>query len=84
MTLVSRERGKMERKRQGTLSVVELMARRASAKRDRVLKLAIVRYRHLKSLSENAMDVAEKKKLYEMALKCLAKSAEEESGDLGL
>ena len=40
------------------------------------MKLAIVRYRHLKSLSEHAADATERVKLYEMALSCLANSAE--------
>jgi hypothetical protein len=56
-----------------------LVARRARNKADKTMKLAIVRYRHLKSRSENATDASEKVKLYEMALTCLAASAEKEA-----
>ena len=71
----------MERKRPGKLGIVELMDRRAAAKRDRAFKLTVVRYRYLKSLSESATDITERRKLYEMALICLASSADEENGD---
>jgi hypothetical protein len=52
------------------------VARRARDDSDKAMKLAIVRYRHLKSLSANTADASEKAKFYEMALTCLANSAE--------
>ena len=58
--------------------VSALVARRARNKADKTMKLAIVRYRHLKSRSESATDASERVKLYEMALTCLANSAERE------
>jgi hypothetical protein len=69
----------MARKQTLKPDVVDLVTRRARNKEERVMKLAIVRYRHLKSRSENAMDASEKVKLYEMALTCLANSAEKEA-----
>jgi hypothetical protein len=61
------------------LDVVDLVSRRAKDDSDKAMKLAIVRYRHLKSLSANASDAFEKAKFYEMALTCLANSSEKES-----
>jgi hypothetical protein len=55
---------------------INLVARRVSDSGDKAMKLAIVRYRHLKSLSANSADASEKAKFYEMALTCLANSAE--------
>jgi hypothetical protein len=69
----------MDRRQLPKRDVMALVARRARNKQEKTMKLAIVRYRHLKSLSELAADVSERKKLYEMALTCLAKSAENES-----
>jgi hypothetical protein len=66
----------MARKQTLQPDVVDLMTRRARNKADKTMKLAIVRYRHLKSRSENAADASERVKLYEMALTCLANSAE--------
>jgi hypothetical protein len=58
--------------------VVALMALRTRRKHEKTMRLAIVRYRHLKSQSENTTDFFEKAKLYEMALTCLANSAEQD------
>ena len=55
---------------------ISLVARRVNENGDRAMKLAIIRYRHLKSLSANTADASEKAKFYEMALTCLANSAE--------
>ena len=59
--------------------VAALVARQARNKQDKTMKLAIVRYRHLKSLSEHAADASERVKLYERALTCLANSAESDA-----
>jgi hypothetical protein len=62
--------------------VIALVGRRVRDDSDKAMKLAIVRYRHLKSLSANAADASEKAKFYEMALMCLANSAEKASARL--
>lgn len=69
----------MARRQTPKLDIVDLVSRRAKDDTDKAMKLAIVRYRHLKSLSANATDVFEKAKFYEMALTCLANSAEREA-----
>ena len=53
-----------------------LVARRAQKKQEKTMKLAILRYRHLRSLSENATDALERAKFHQMALTCLANLAE--------
>jgi hypothetical protein len=69
----------MARRHTLTMGVADLVSRRAKDNSDKAMKLAILRYRHLKSRSENATDISEKVKLYEMALTCLANSVEKES-----
>jgi hypothetical protein len=69
----------MDRRLSPKQDVAAVVARRARNKQDMTMKLAIVRYRHLKSLSEHAADASERVKLYEMALTCLANSAEQEA-----
>jgi hypothetical protein len=66
----------MARRRIPKLDAISLVARRANDSGDKAMKLAIVRYRHLKSLSANTADASEKAKFHEMALTCLANSAE--------
>jgi hypothetical protein len=66
-------------RRQTPKQVVDLVARRERNKQEKAMKLAILRYRHLKSLSENATDASEKAKLHQMALTCLANLIEKES-----
>jgi hypothetical protein len=69
----------MDRRLTPKQDVAAVVARRARNKQDMTMKLAIVRYRHLKSLSEHAAEASERVKLYEMALTCLANSAEQEA-----
>jgi hypothetical protein len=69
----------MDRRQNPKRDVGALVARRARNRAEKTMKLAIVRYRHLKSLSEIASDASERVKLYERALTCLANSAENES-----
>jgi hypothetical protein len=66
----------MDRRLIAKQGVAALVARQARNKHDKTMKLAIVRYRHLKSRSEHAAEASERVKLYEMALTCLANSAE--------
>jgi hypothetical protein len=58
------------------LDVTDLMARRIEKKQENALKLAIIRYRHLRDLSVISTDSSEKTRLHTMALTCLARSAE--------
>jgi hypothetical protein len=79
VTLIRRQEiagGVMDQRLTPKRDVAALVARRVRNKEERVMKLAIVRYRHLKSLSEIASDASERVKLYEKALMCLANSAE--------
>jgi hypothetical protein len=69
----------MARRQTPKQGVVDLVARRERNKQEKAMKLAILRYRYLKSLSENATDASEKAKLHQMALTCLANLAEKES-----
>jgi hypothetical protein len=68
----------MDQRQIAKQGVAALVARQARNRRDKTMKLAIVRYRHLKSLSERAADASQRTKLYERALMCLANSAENE------
>jgi hypothetical protein len=70
----------MDQKRTPKQDVADLVARRARKKQEKSMKLAIVRYRYLKSLSESAMDASEKKRLYELALASLTSSIDKERG----
>jgi hypothetical protein len=66
----------MRRKQTLKLDVADLIARRIQKKQEKALKLAIIRYRHLRGLSAIATDASERARLHTMALTCLAKSAE--------
>jgi hypothetical protein len=68
----------MDQKQTPKQDVADLVARRARKKQEKAMKLAIVRYRYLKSLSESAMDASEKKRLYELALASLTSSIDKE------